>query len=53
MFEIFEIINGFFLFQGYHIDTSPPLEAVMVLHQCERRLGHPIPEEDLKVGRLD
>ena len=25
----------------------------MVLHRCEKQLGHSIPEDDLKAGRLD
>ena len=40
--------NFILLFQGYHVDSLTPLEAVMVLHRAERCLGHPIPEEDLK-----
>ena len=30
-----------------------PLKAVMVLHRCEKRLGHAIPEDDLKQGCFD
>ena len=34
------------------MNTLTPLEAVMVLHQAEKRLGHPIPDEDIKHLRL-
>ena len=29
-----------------------PLEAARVLYKAETRMGHPIPEKDLKAGKL-
>ena len=42
----------FFVLQGFSAQELTPGEAAKVLCRCEARLGHRIPEEDLKSGNL-
>ena len=34
------------------MNTMTPMEAVMVLHHAKKRLGHPIPDEIIKLSHL-
>ena len=39
--------NFYFSFQGCDVRTLTPMEAVQVLHRCEKRTGKTIPKDEL------
>ena len=39
-------------FQGFSTTDLTPMEAAQVLCRCEHRIGHRIPEEDIRNGDL-